>query len=274
MPDYAALASKYGGTPASAPPQPSGSGQSIDAMIAPGGPLEDYANLVQGARHGGVGPLPMGLVGSARNVIRAGVGRAADAAKVALPAMRDEFAARGLESMGAPSIIAKPIRAILRSATKSSAAPASPRGSTPATPASPAAPSAAGSAATRPAGPQWSPQRLRNEVGLAARRQKATLTEQEYAVVEGMVQQGVKPADAVATVAQQIAKPPTAKLRLSVAEAKEYMRLRGAGKTDQEAAEAIRMQQKLAKQFGLPSSKTVQQQVAHRNATGRWSTEK
>jgi hypothetical protein len=265
MPDYAALASKYGGTPAPSP-------QSIDAMIAPGGPLEDYANLVQGARHGGVGPLPMGLVGSARNVIRAGVGRAADAAKVALPAMRDEFAARGLESMGAPSIIAKPIRAILRSATKSSAAPASPRGSTPATPASPAAPSAAGSAATRPAGPQWSPQRLRNEVGLAARRQKATLTEQEYAVVEGMVQQGVKPADAVATVAQQIAKP--SKLRLSVAEAKEYMRLRGAGKTDQEAAEAIRMQQKLAKQFGLPSPKTVQQQVAHRNATGRWSTEK
>lgn len=105
-------------------------------------------------------------------------------------------------------------------------------------------------------------------MGLAARRQKATLTEQEYAVAEGMVKQGVSPADAVKTVAQQIAKP--ARLKLNVEEGKVYMALRGKGQSHQAASEAIAHLRQMAK--GLPSTKTVETAVAARNATGRWPT--
>ena len=116
-----------------------------------------------------------------------------------------------------------------------------------------------------------SPQRLRNEVGLAAGRQKVKLSEQEYAVAEDMVKQGIAPADAVRTVAQQIAKPANAaKMRLNVEESKLYSQLRGKGQTHQQASEAIVTLRQMAKTMGTPSTATVESAVARRNVTGRW----
>lgn len=210
---------------------------------------------------------------------RAAAGATA-AATAAGPAVSYEMVKSGLELVGMRPSVATTIALLVsgyRRGAKPSGAPASPAGTTPAPPAPPAAPSAARSVATRPAGLSWSPQQLRNEVGLAARRSGAKLSDHEYALAEDMVKQGVSPADAVKTVAQKVAQPTqtaTARLRLNVAEAKEYARLRGAGKTHQEAADAILVQRTLAQKLGTPSSKQVQQDVTERNATGRWPTDK
>lgn len=253
---------------------------SIDALIAPGGPLEGYANLVQSARYGAVGSPLIPATGAA---IKSGAEAARDvvsrATAAAMPAIKDEVTTRGLEAFGVPSVIARPIGAVVSgrrgarpTASARPAAPSSPAASAPATPAPAGAPNTPGSAPRSTPAPQWSPQRLRNEVGLAARRQKTRLTEQEYAVAEGMVKQGVSPADAVKTVAQQIAQPapPATKMRLNVAEVNAYTQLRRLGKSHQEAADAIQQQRTLARSLGTPSSRTVQQKVAKRNATGRW----
>lgn len=194
----------------------------------------------------------------------------------AAPALKYEATKVALESVGIPAPLATSVAIMVsgykrsaKPAVKTSGASAPPAVSSPGAPASPAAPSAPAVAPTSPAGPQWSPQRLRNELGLAARRNKVTLTEQEYEVAAGMVQQGVPATDAVKTVAAQLAKPQAApRLKLNVEEAKVYMRLRGQGKTHQDAQEAIQGLRDLGK--GLPSTKTVQTKVAERNATGRW----
>lgn len=242
--------------------------ESIAAMIAQGGPLEDYASLVEGARMGGLSPLAPATGAALKGAVNAVGGRVAGIVRTAVPEIKDEFVKKGLESFGVPSIIARPVRAMMRRSSPASSA--SRAGSPPATLAPPTAQGVPAAASTPPGAPRWSPQQLRNEVGLAARRQQAKLSEQEYAVVEGMVQQGVSPADAVRTVAQQVAQA-APKVKLNVAEGKEYMRLRGLGKAHQEAMEAITQQRALARKFGLPSPRQVQSKVAERNATGRWA---
>lgn len=155
--------------------------------------------------------------------------------------------------------------------TSPSGAPAARAASSPVASTPRPAPAAPATPATSPAAPKWSPQRLKNEVGLAARRQNTKLTEQEYQVAEDMVRQGVTPADAVKTVAQHVAKPAAApKLKMNVEEGKLYMRLRSQGKSHEEAAASIQALKQMSK--GLPSSTAVDRAVAERNATGRWTT--
>lgn len=120
-----------------------------------------------------------------------------------------------------------------------------------------------------------SPQRIRNEVGLAARRQNLKLTEEQYAVAERMVAEGHPPMDSVKLVHAETSPLQTqtsarAKPRISATEMQEYIRLRSAGKSEQEATEAILSQRKLAQRLGTPSVETARARVAERNATGRW----
>lgn len=163
-----------------------------------------------------------------------------------------------------------------------SAAPASPVASPPAAPAPPAAPTPASSApataATSTAAPRLSPQQIRNEVGIAARRSGTKLSDQEMAQADALVAQGKSPTDAVAQVIASQAKAATsgavAKIKLSAAEGKVYMQLRGKGKTHEEAVSAIDAQRKLAGSMGTPSSEEVRSRVAQRNVTGRWERPK
>ena len=260
----------------SAPERPTGF-TSVDALTAEGGPLDSpiYRNLIGSARYGAMGsPMVTAPVEKMRQAAGAVKGFAGRVAGVAVPAAKKELQEHGLEAVGVPGVIARPVKAVvkdLRGTSPVSGAPiASPRGA----PAPQAAPVASGSAPRSQSAPSMSPQRLRNEVGLAARRANTKLTEQEYAVAEGMVQQGASPAEAVRTVAQ-VAKPAPApaipKPKLSAAETREYVRLRGTGKTNDEAMQALADQRALVAKLGTPSPETVRQAVAERNATGRWS---
>lgn len=160
------------------------------------------------------------------------------------------------------------------------AARVSPAASTPAVPASPAAPSAPQSVPTSPAGPKWSPQRIRNEVGLAERRGGLKLSEAQREQADRLVAQGQAPAEAVKAVGGSTAPTPPAapapaasvapKARLNAAETQVFQRLLAAGKTPQEAMRAIEQQRAFAQQFGTPSVADVRKAVADRNATGRW----
>ncbi len=118
-----------------------------------------------------------------------------------------------------------------------------------------------------------SPQRIQNELGLAARRSKVTLTEPQYQQAADLVNQGKSPMEAVLKVGKSAEPVAVAKPRLLAAETREYVRLRTAGKTDQQAMDAIAAARNLAKTLGTPSSETVRQAVVKRNATGRWEAE-
>jgi hypothetical protein len=208
---------------------------------------------------------------------------AAKAAAVqATPVLKYEAAKTTLEGIGLPSSLAMPIAMVVSGYKRGAKAPAtattsaapeaaaaarvSPAASIPAVPTSPAVPSASVSAPTRPAGPQWSPQRIRNEVGLAEKRAKVKLTERQREAADGLVAQGQSPAEAVKAVAP----PQPARLKLKAEESKEYVRMRKAGKSHQEVAEAIEAQREFARQFGTPSVEDVRKAVASRNTTGRW----
>lgn len=206
------------------------------------------------------------------------------------PAIKYEAVKGGLEWVGVPSSVAVPVaiaasgyrtkktatpRTTIPKTPSAASAASPPVASPPATPVSPAASGAPTAAPISSAGPGWSPQRIQNEVGLAARRTKATLTKEQYAEAEHLVRSGTAPIEAVRAVSSgKAAAAPVAapsKPKLSAAETKEYVRLRSAGKTDQQAIESIAQQRALIQQLGTPSSDVVRQRVTERNATGRWS---
>lgn len=237
----------------------------------------------------GVG-LGRAIVGGAGPAGKAIAG-AKNAAAQATPVIKYEVTKAALEHVGVPSAIAVPVAMAVsgyrRGATgatsvaKTAEAEASVAGrvesgaSAPGVPASPAAPVVEPLSPSRPSGSTpspMSPQRLRNEVGLAARRQNLKLTDQQYAVAEDMVRQGASPMESVKLVHGETAAALTLpkKLKLSAADTKEYMRIRNLGKSDREAMEIVQAQRELAQSLGTPSVEDVRSRVAERNATGRW----
>jgi hypothetical protein len=144
----------------------------------------------------------------------------------------------------------------------------------PPVPARPVAPPATLPAGTpAPTSPQgWSAQQVRNEVGIAARRAKLTLTPKQLEEADALVKAGQSPIGAVTAVAPP-PPPPPAKLQVTAAEMGTYGELRRLGKTHAEAVDLIRVQRELATQLGTPPSETVRQAIAERNATGRWRDE-
>lgn len=139
---------------------------------------------------------------------------------------------------------------------------------------SPAASPAPAPATPKPAAPAMSPQRIQNELGIAARRAKVTLTEQQYAEATDLVKAGHPPAAAVqrvgGTPTQVKLAPEPPKLKVSAAEVQAYQQLRAAGKTHDEAVALIELQRKLMQSLGTPSSETVRQAVGKRNLAGDW----
>src|SRR5262245_2572310 len=80
-----------------------------------------------------------------------------------------------------------------------------------------------------------SPQRIQNELGIAARRAKVTLTDAQYAEAQKLVEAGHPPSAAVQRVGgtPKLA-PPAPKLKVSAAEVQEYQKLRQAGKSHEQ----------------------------------------
>jgi hypothetical protein len=154
-----------------------------------------------------------------------------------------------------------------RSAATAPAAPpidAPPLAAPPDVPAPPAAAAAPAPAPTSPAASTWSPQRIRNEVGLAARRGKLTLSDAQLDQADALVQAGQSPASAVRSVA------PPPKVKITAAEMGVYTELRRRGLTQAQAADLIATQRQLAQSLGTPSSEAIRQAVEQRNLTGRW----
>lgn len=241
------------------------------------------------------------IAGEAGGMVSRAYAGAKAATEQAAPAIKYEATKATLEHLGVPSAVAIPIAltvsglkrgpktptSVVSEAEAAGAARVSPPASTPAVPASPVAPGASQSVPTRPAGPQWSPQRVRNEVGMAERRGGLLLTEAQRAEADRLVEQGMAPREAIQTAAGPAAEtsaatpsvapaasaPATAvapKAHLTAAESQAYTRLRRAGKTHQEAVQAIETQRDLAQRLGTPSPEDVRRSVAERNATGRW----
>lgn len=347
--DYAALAKRYGGTPApaeasreprpdtaAAPSQPNplnaigidvvtdeqwdqmtpherldgilkAAGRGLSSMMGWGeaghtyfdNPGTTLATAALGAGGAAVAPrLPPGSFDKVKEAGKAVLGAGATTIKY-------EALKFGLERAGVPSAVAAPLAMVLSgrrapkratpqetaSAPAPPAAPVEPVASIPVAPTPQAAPTAAPSASARPAiptrDPRLSPQRIQNELGMAARRQRVKLSEAEYAEAESRVRQGQTPAEAVTTIAQrQTASPAPAtstaaeapapkvpeltRSKLTAAESKEYLRLVKAGKKHHEAMAAIQQLRDLAARFGTPSPEEVRRAVAERNATGRW----
>lgn len=159
-----------------------------------------------------------------------------------------------------------------------------------------AAPSASPATASAPragSGPSWlkpgeviSPQRIQNELGIQARRQKVTLTEPQYKAATEMVAQGSSPAEAVADVARRTAAPSaasaapaaatpstpavpskangTSRAKLTADEADEYLRLLEKGKTHEEAVAALMQQRQLAAKPGTLTPEAMRREIAER----------
>lgn len=144
---------------------------------------------------------------------------------------------------------------------------AAPVASTPATPTPPVAEVAPQSVSISPSAPKWSPQQIRNEVGLAERRAKLTLTDEQRVMADQMVAQGTPPMSAVQQLARSAA---AAKQTLNAVEVRAYQQLRATGASHQEAVDAINAQRALIEKLGTPSLDNVKALVAQRNATGRW----
>jgi hypothetical protein len=168
-----------------------------------------------------------------------------------------------------PPAVEKPPLGARAAATAPAAPPidAAPPASPPDVPAPPAAAAAPAPAPTSPAASTWSPQRIRNEVGLAARRGKLTLSDAQLDQADALVRAGQSPASAVRSVA------PAPKLTVTAAEMSAYTALRRAGKTQQEAVAVLQAQRDLAARLGTPTSEAVRQAVEERNLTGRWPGE-
>lgn len=176
-------------------------------------------------------------------------------------------------------------------AVRAAAGPVSPVASAPASPAPPTAPVVRASAPvstpelppSSPVAPRqaMSPQRIKNEVMLAARRQKLTLSDAEYQAADALVQQGQTPLEAVqairtggtpasSRVAAAASPAAPAKLKLSYSELNEYHRLTKGGMSHADAAKLIETQRALLKTFGTPSTEDVIRSVVDRNTSGTW----
>lgn len=216
------------------------------------------------------------------------VSGAAEAAAQLTPVLKYEATKATLEHLGVPAPIAIPLamavsgykrgakptgtpRAATTAAEGEAVAAAAPPASPPAAPMPAAGPDVPRSVPAPPAGSGWSPQRIQNELGLAARRSKVTLTEEEYAAAAEQVAKGHAPAGVVSQLKAMKAAQAPPKLRLDSEESKVYTQLRRTGKTHQEAAQAIEQLRALATKLGTPASAAVRSQVADRNATGRWT---
>jgi len=127
----------------------------------------------------------------------------------------------------------------------------------PAAPASPAAQTLTGPpppAEVAPAAaPKFPTQKALNELALAARRAKVTLTpDTERAGLE-LMQQGASAESVVANVQRMQA----VKDRIPAADVSAYLKLRQAGKTDAEATSAIAAMRSLRSRFSLPTADDV-----------------
>jgi hypothetical protein len=138
----------------------------------------------------------------------------------------------------------------------------------------------AGSTPSAPGPATPSPQMVRNELGIYARRAKLNLTPELEAEATALVRQGRTPAQAVAEIhlrqpaaptppqaAPDAAAPPTG---VGPDEVAAYAQLLRSGKTPQEAAQAIEQLRTLAGRLGTPTPAAVRTRVAERNKTGRW----
>lgn len=174
-----------------------------------------------------------------------------------------------------PEAVAPPVAPVVHAPVETpiAAPPPSP-------PAAPAVTSQAGDTialpwANRTKG-QQSPSWVRSDLGIAARRSNATLTEPQYAEAADLVKAGRSPVDAVAEIAGRPTDPlavglaDVERLKLSPDETKAYVQLLTNGKTHQEAIAAIEQQRKFSGLFGTPSPEAVRRTVAGRNATGKW----
>ena len=155
------------------------------------------------------------------------------------------------------------------------AVPVAPGPATPAPRTPQAAPGVAQSVPTSPGTrvPRLSPQQLQNELGLAARRGHATLSEAEYVEAAQLVSQGKTPVQAVMEMKHRQPPPPPVKLQMNAAESKLAARLIASGKTEAEARAAIEQGRALASQLGTPQSENVRRRVVDRNAAGQWIDE-
>lgn len=131
---------------------------------------------------------------------------------------------------------------------------------------------------------QMSEQWIANDVGMAARRLKQTLTPEQYAQAEQLVRaEGLSPMAAVAKAGGSAPAPPAATRPTSrrvartepprgvqVDELQEYVRLRESGKTHRAAVKVLEQQRAFAQAHGTPTPAAARTRVAERNATGRW----
>jgi hypothetical protein len=128
-----------------------------------------------------------------------------------------------------------------------------------------------------------SPQRIQNELGLAAIRANLKLTEPQFAAAETLVRAGKTPVEAVTTVASGPAaaavEAPTVvtaagesagKLKLNRDELNEYVRMTKSGISPADAVMAIAKQRQLQQALGTPTTSDVVRRVVERNVTGRW----
>jgi hypothetical protein len=163
-----------------------------------------------------------------------------------------------------PPVLDPEAQAIRDQTAPFSATPGARPASPPAAPAPPADLGTPAPASTSPAVSNWSPQRIRNEVGLAARRAKLSLSDDQLAQADALVRQGQSPPSAVRSVA------PPPKLKVTAAEMGLYTNLRQRGLTQAQAMETVAAQRQLAQSLGTPSSEAIRQAVEQRNLTGRW----
>lgn len=116
---------------------------------------------------------------------------------------------------------------------------------------------------------QMSPAWIQNDLGLAARRQKLTMTPEQFSQAEAMVRDGHSPMDAVKLIGT--GESPVLAASLNPSEVQEYARLIRSGRTPAEAGQAIAVQRQLLQGRGLPSTEDVIGKVVDRNTTGRWT---
>jgi hypothetical protein len=126
-----------------------------------------------------------------------------------------------------------------------------------------------------------SPQRIQNELGLAARRANLKLTEPQFAAAETLVRSGKTPIEAVtaASGGAAAAEAPTVvtaagetagKLKLNRDELNEYVRMTKSGIAPADAVLAIAKQRQLQQSLGTPTTSEVIRRVVDRNTSGRW----
>lgn len=231
-----------------------------------------YAPVGEGLALAGKG---LSAIGKAAGVVKA-------AATTAAPIVKYELVKNGLERMGVPGPLAAipaAIAAGYKPGTRTSPRlrTTTPRASAPAAAVAAEAPVVAETAAVAtpkpvaaPTASVMSPQRIQNELGLAARRSGAKLTEPQYDAAAELVRKGATPVDAVKSIAGMDAAPAAPRAKINAAETKEYIRLRNMGKTDAEAKTALTQLRELAGKMGTPTSEDVRTRVAARNNSGRW----